>query len=67
MGGSRLFDSPNVMDAAPVADAGYRATMRGQRLVIPGLLNRLGAFGTRFAPQSLLMRVVERIQAKRRG
>lgn len=65
MDGSRLFDSPNVMDAAPVADAGYRATMRGRRVVIPGLWNRLGAFATRFVPRSLLMRVVERIQAKR--
>jgi short-subunit dehydrogenase len=67
MDGSPLFDSPNVMDAAAVADAGYRAAMRGERVAIPGLLNRLGAFATRFAPRSLLMRVVERIQAKRRG
>jgi short-subunit dehydrogenase len=63
--GSKLFDSPNVADAAPVADAGYRATMRGQRLVIPGLLNRLGAFGARLMPRPLMLRVIERIQSRR--
>jgi short-subunit dehydrogenase len=67
MHGSRLFDSPNVMDVAPVADAGYRAAMRGQRVVIPGRLNRLGAFATRFVPRSLMLRIIERIQAKRRS
>ena len=36
-----------------------------QRVAIPGLWNRLGAFATRFVPRSLLMRIVERIQAKR--
>jgi short-subunit dehydrogenase len=67
MHGSKLFDSPNVADAAPVAEVGYRATMRGRRVAIPGALNRLGAFGTRFAPRSLLMRIVERIQVRRKG
>jgi short-subunit dehydrogenase len=65
VGGSRLFDSPYVMDAAPVAEAGYRAAMRGRRVVVPGLLNRLGAFATRFVPRPLLMRVVHRIQDRR--
>ena len=64
--GTKLFDNPNVTDAGPVADAGYRATMRGRRVVIPGVLNRLGAVATRFVPRTVLMRIVERIQAKRR-
>ena len=46
-----------------VADAGYRATMRGQRAAIPGR-GLVGVFATRFVPRSLLMRIVERIQAK---
>jgi uncharacterized protein len=65
--GTTLFDNPNVMDAAPVADAGFRATLRGKRVVIPGLLNRLGAFSTRFVPRSLMLRIIERIQVKRRS
>jgi short-subunit dehydrogenase len=63
--GATLYDNPNVMTAAPVADTGFWATMRGKRVVIPGLLNRIGAFATRFAPRSLLMHIVERIQSRR--
>jgi short-subunit dehydrogenase len=65
--GSKLFDNPNVADAGPVAEAGYRATMRGKQLVIPGLLNRLGVFGTRLMPRSLMLQVIGRIQARRKG
>ncbi|HET6576603.1 MAG TPA: SDR family oxidoreductase [Fimbriiglobus sp.] len=67
MDGSKLFDSPNVADAASVAEVGYQASMRGRRVAIPGVLNRLGVFSTRFAPRSFLMRIVERIQARRKG
>lgn len=48
---SRLFTSLVVGDAARVARVGYRGMLRGRRVVIPGALNRLVAFGTRFAPR----------------
>jgi short-subunit dehydrogenase len=44
------------MEADAVARAGHRALRRGRRTVIPGLLNRLLAFGTRLAPRRLLIR-----------
>jgi short-subunit dehydrogenase len=66
MHGTRLFSGPNVMDVTSVAKAGYAATMRGKRLVVPGFLNRLLVFAGRFAPRRLLLRVVRRIQQKRR-
>jgi short-subunit dehydrogenase len=54
------------MAAAAVAEAGYRGAMRGRRVVIPGLLNRAGAFATRFVPRSVLLRVVRRVQERKR-
>ncbi len=65
MGDSKLFDGPAVMDAGPVAEAGYRGAMRGKRVVIPGLPNRLGAFATRFVPRPWLMGIVRRVQERK--
>jgi hypothetical protein len=44
------------MEAVDVARAGHRALRQGRRTVIPGFLNRLLAFLTRFAPRRLLIR-----------
>lgn len=43
------------MDAMDVARAGHRALRRGRRLVIPGVLNQMLAFLTRFSPRRLLL------------
>jgi short-subunit dehydrogenase len=67
MEGIPIFDSPGVMDAGPVADLGYRATMRGKRVAVPGLLNKLGAATAKFVPRAVLLPVVKRMQAKRTG
>ncbi|HEX5438047.1 MAG TPA: SDR family oxidoreductase [Gemmatimonadaceae bacterium] len=48
---SALFRTGNVMDAATVARAGYRGLMQGKRLVVPGVMNKLLVFGTRFIPR----------------
>jgi hypothetical protein len=58
---SRLFKM-RVMDVGPVAEEGYRAMMQGRSLVITGLRNRLMAFSIRFAPRSVVLKVVRRIQ-----
>ena len=50
---SRLFQS-FVMDAPPVARAGYEGMMKGKSVVVPGLRNKLIPVGTRFAPRSLI-------------
>ena len=36
--------APFTMDARTVAEAGYRGLMRGQRVVIPGLTNKISSF-----------------------
>jgi hypothetical protein len=46
------------MEARAVARAGHRALRRKQRTVIPGLLNRLVTFASRFATRRFLIRVV---------
>lgn len=51
--GSRLFKGNASMDARTVALAGYRGLMRGRRIVVPGLSNRLIVQFTRFVPRPL--------------
>lgn len=54
-----------LMDAADVARAGIRGMLRGKRLVLPGLVNKLGAFATRLAPRGAVARIVAAVQAPR--
>jgi short-subunit dehydrogenase len=54
------------MKAAPVAEAGYRGLMRGKRLVIPGLLNKIMAFSVRLTPRWLVPAIVRYLQEERR-
>jgi short-subunit dehydrogenase len=61
---SRLFDA-NTMTAAAVAAAGYAGLMRGKRLVIPGLRNRALVTAVRFAPRSVVTRVVRKMNQSR--
>ncbi len=51
--------------AEEVAEAGYRGLMAGRRLVIPGTMNRLGAFFVRLTPRGLNARVVAKLTANR--
>lgn len=52
------------LSAAAVAAAGYRGFRRGKRVVIPGLSNRAGAWGTRLS-RRLAASVVARMQKRR--
>jgi short-subunit dehydrogenase len=51
---TRLFTSPLVMRSTDVARVGYDAMMRGDRIAIPGIVNRLVAFSTRLAPRRVV-------------
>jgi short-subunit dehydrogenase len=53
--------------AEAVASAGYRGLMAGQRVVVPGLLNKLAALAIGQVPTSLLLRIVDARQSKRRA
>jgi short-subunit dehydrogenase len=64
---SNLFSSPNVMDPAPVAAAGYRAMMKGRAVVIPGIGNKLLVFGIRISPRFVIRKITRWFQENRRG
>lgn len=67
MESSGLLRGWAMMDAASVARAGVRGTLRGKRIVVPGALNKLGLLAPRLLPRRLLTRVVGGIQAPRAG
>lgn len=66
VGETRLFRGPLVRDAKSVALAGYRGMMRGKRVVIPGLANRLLVQAERVTPRRWVTAVTRRVQETRR-
>lgn len=60
------FDSAVLnVSAGAVARAGYRGLMSNKRLVLPGVGVRMIPFMLRFAPRSLVLASVARVQRKR--
>jgi len=59
-----LLEFDVMMSAAKVARTGYRALLRGQRIAVPGLLNKLFIFLIRFLPRRCVTRVVYYLQKK---
>lgn len=59
---SGLFKRLIVMDAETVARAGVRGMMNGKTLVVPGVINKLTAFATRFAPRSIAAAMARALQ-----
>jgi short-subunit dehydrogenase len=57
MKGTKLFQRGTVMTAADVARAGFDGLLRGRRLVIPGITNKLLVQSARFAPRSLILKI----------
>jgi short-subunit dehydrogenase len=53
--------------AASVAEAGYRGLMRGDRIVVPGLANKLITVLIRIIPRRLLLKLVDSRQSRRRS
>lgn len=51
-----LIKSPmsSVMQADEVAKQGYKAFMKGDRVTVTGLFNKLGAFSVRFMPRAVV-------------
>jgi hypothetical protein len=53
--------------AEGVAEAGYRGLMRGDRIVVPGLANKLITLLIRIVPRRLLLKLVGSRQSRRRS
>jgi uncharacterized protein len=53
MVGSRAFQKANVMAPQEVAETGYAALMRGERVIVPGGMNKAMVFSRRMVPESV--------------
>jgi uncharacterized protein len=63
---SKLFSGLlQVSDAPPVARAGYEGFRAGKRVVVPGLLNKIGVQSIRVSPRALATKVVKKMQERR--
>lgn len=51
------FYDKQMMTSEEVAQIGYRAMMRGERLAVAGFLNRMGTVAAQLAPRRLVVRV----------
>jgi short-subunit dehydrogenase len=56
-----LTSGPLTMSSEAVAEAGYRAMVRGKLVEIPGLHNKVGAQSIRVAPRRLVLKIVRRL------
>ncbi len=53
--------------AETVAEAGFDGLMRNQRVVVPGLANKLLTLAVRVLPRRVLLRMVDSRQSRRRA
>jgi short-subunit dehydrogenase len=56
-----LTSSALTMTSAAVAEAGYRAMLRGKMIEIPGVHNKVGAQSVRLAPRRAVLKIVRRL------
>ncbi len=61
MHASALVKGKNLPTADEVAGIGYRAMLRGRRVVVPGLMNWLMAQSVRYTPRRVVTAVVKRM------
>ena len=59
---TRLFTKASVASAEDVARYGYTAMMRGQRLAIPGMGNKVMIQAERFVPRKLVTMITRKVQ-----
>lgn len=65
LGSEALLKLMKPVPSMEVARAGYRALMRGRRVVVPGVKNKIGVQSVRVSPRALVTRVVHALQARR--
>jgi short-subunit dehydrogenase len=53
------------MSAERVAKAGYKGLMKGQKVVIPGLMNKLGTKIVQIVPENLILSLLYKLNSKR--
>lgn len=51
-------------DVGPIAEAGYRAMMKGETVAVPGILSKVATVLIRIAPRFLIRRVLHKLQSQ---
>ena len=62
---SRVGANPLMMEAGPVAEAGYRGALAGQAVVVPGIANRVGSWLPRFVPRAVARKATAFVNSPR--
>ncbi len=62
MNKSRLFNLMTPMPSMKAARIGYRGMLRGKRVVVPGVMNWIGAESVRFGPRILVAKIARLLQ-----
>ncbi|MEQ8674793.1 MAG: SDR family oxidoreductase [Aggregatilineales bacterium] len=60
---SRLVQN-GLMTAQAVAERGYKGLVKGERVVIPGFSNKIGALAIRFSPRNMVTNLVMNMQKR---
>ena len=60
-GGNGAFDKL-AMEAGEVVEAGLKGMDRNRAVIVPGLVNKIGAISTRFAPRSVVRKIAGAIK-----
>ena len=64
MSSAKIVNVPWIMPASDVAEIGYSGLMNGKKIIIPGFMNKLLAFNTRFTPRSVLVMITRYLNQK---
>ena len=65
LGSETLLRLMRPVSSMSVARTAYRALMRGQRVIIPGLKNKIGVQSIRVTPRTLATKVIKALQERR--
>jgi hypothetical protein len=65
LGSEALLKVMKPVSSMDVARAGYRGLMRGQRVIIPGIKNKIGVQSLRVSPRAVVTRIVRALQERR--
>ena len=64
MRGVNLLKMGKPMAAAPVARTAWRAMLKGRRIIIPGLMNKIFAFLPRITPRAMVTFITSKVMGK---
>lgn len=53
------------MSAEKVAEIGYKGLMKGKRVIIPGMMNKIGVMMVKFIPKKIILNVIKIFNSKR--